>query len=79
MNQCTPIYQPGALYCANPDCGAALGVDHVTVTTTTHVRRFCGMWCVARGYILSRLRLEAEIQADASEAEAVRRLDRSRV
>jgi hypothetical protein len=37
------------------------------------------MQCVARGYIVSRLRLEAEIQADAAEAQAVQPLDRSRV
>jgi hypothetical protein len=36
--------------CANPTCRALLGVDHTTVVTTTHVRRFCGIECVASGY-----------------------------
>ena len=36
-------------YCANPDCRTELVVDHVTMTTTTHVRRFCSVDCIADG------------------------------
>ncbi|MGH7611639.1 MAG: hypothetical protein ACREN4_06440 [Candidatus Dormibacteria bacterium] len=35
--------------CANPDCGHVLDVDHVTLVTTTHVRRFCSVGCIAKG------------------------------
>ena len=35
--------------CANSRCRAALGVDHVTLVTTVHVRRFCSVECIAEG------------------------------
>lgn len=35
--------------CANPNCGAELGVDHVTLITTAHIRRFCCVECIAAG------------------------------
>jgi len=41
------------LYCANPDCRLPLTADHVILITTRHLRRFCGLPCVVKGYELS--------------------------
>lgn len=35
--------------CANARCQVELGVDHVTLTTTAHVRRFCCVEHIADG------------------------------
>lgn len=35
--------------CANSRCRAPLPVDHVTLVTTRHVRRFCTVECIAEG------------------------------
>lgn len=35
--------------CANPLCRVPLGVDHVTLVTTAHVRRFCWVGCIEPG------------------------------
>lgn len=35
--------------CANMRCQAALSVDHVVMTTTAHMRRFCSVGCIAEG------------------------------
>lgn len=40
------LYEDGAHRCENPLCHEALKVDHVTVITTAHVRRFCDLECV---------------------------------
>jgi hypothetical protein len=32
--------------CTNPACRKPLGVDHVTLVTTAHVRRFCSVECI---------------------------------
>ena len=39
----------GWFTCANLRCGRELGRDHVTVTSTAHVRRFCSYYCIAQG------------------------------
>lgn len=39
----------GWFRCANLSCTAALHSDHVTLTTTTHVRRFCSVECIHEG------------------------------
>jgi hypothetical protein len=46
--------------CANTRCGEALDVDHVTLVTTTHVRRFCSMRCVVEGHLAHVEALVAE-------------------
>ncbi len=33
-------------FCANPACIIKLSVDHVTLTTSAHVRRFCSVECI---------------------------------
>ncbi len=35
--------------CANSRCRAPLGVDHVVMITTAHMRRFCCVECIAEG------------------------------
>jgi hypothetical protein len=40
----------GRARCENPRCGCVLEIDHVTLLTTEHVRRFCTVDCVAIGY-----------------------------
>ena len=35
--------------CANPDCLIYLSLGHVTLITTTHVRRFCDVECITKG------------------------------
>jgi hypothetical protein len=42
--------------CANPGCRRELAVDHVTLVTTCHVRRFCSVDCISEGH---KLTLEA--------------------
>ena len=37
------------LRCANRMCRSSLKVDHVTLVTTGHVRRFCGVECITEG------------------------------
>jgi hypothetical protein len=34
-------------HCTNPKCQLPIGVDHVTLVTTCHVRRFCSVECIA--------------------------------
>lgn len=48
------------LHCANPACRRPLAVDHVTLVTTAHVRRFCSVDCIADGQRAIR---EAIVQA----------------
>jgi hypothetical protein len=56
--------------CANILCRAPLGVDHVTLVTTMHVRRFCTVECITEG---QRVQREVDAQwALASEAERER-------
>jgi len=33
--------------CENPKCPNHLEIDHVTLVTTCHVRRFCSVECIA--------------------------------
>lgn len=40
----------GWQHCANLRCRRPLQVDHVTLTTTTHIRRFCQVECVIDGF-----------------------------
>jgi hypothetical protein len=35
--------------CANERCQRPLGIDHVTMITTAHLRRFCTVECIAEG------------------------------
>ena len=35
--------------CDNARCKRQLAVDHVTLITTAHVRRFCCVECIAEG------------------------------
>lgn len=37
------------LVCENKRCGRKLSVDHVTLVTTAHVRRFCCVECIHEG------------------------------
>jgi hypothetical protein len=39
---------------ANMNCRRSLEDDHVTVITTTHMRRFCSVDCVAEGLVAWR-------------------------
>lgn len=45
-----------ARYCENPDHEgeSLLDVDHVTLVTTVHVRRFCTMECLVESFHLAR-------------------------
>jgi hypothetical protein len=36
-------------HCANLRCGRPLGVDHVILLTTMHMRRFCSVECIHEG------------------------------
>ena len=40
-------YENGKYRCENPKCNNKLNVDHVTLITTCHVRRFCSVECIA--------------------------------
>ena len=41
----------GAQYrCENPNCYERLYVDHVTLVTTAHVRRFCTVDCLVESW-----------------------------
>lgn len=40
----------GWFRCANLRCTTPLTGDHVTVTTTAHVRRFCSIECIHEGH-----------------------------
>jgi len=35
--------------CANLRCRSQLSVDHVTLLTTVHMRRFCSVECIVEG------------------------------
>jgi hypothetical protein len=59
------------LACANIRCDRDLDVDHVTVTTTAHVRRFCSMHCVVEGFQAHQDQLYADA-ARRTAAEAAR-------
>jgi len=39
----------GWFNCANLNCRRRLEVDHVTLITTTHMRRFCSVDCIVEG------------------------------
>lgn len=39
----------GWFNCANLMCREPLRIDHVTLTTTTHLRRFCSVDCISEG------------------------------
>ena len=39
----------GWFNCANLKCRKPLGQDHVTLLTTTHLRRFCDVECITEG------------------------------
>ena len=56
--------------CANPACRTKLDVDHITLITTAHVRRFCSVECIEP----SRLAHEDELlyAAYAERAERIR-------
>ena len=42
---------PASIFrCDNPGCRVHLGVDHVTLITTCHVRRFCSVECITDGH-----------------------------
>lgn len=43
--------------CENPTCEHALGWDHVTLTTTVHVRRFCTVECLVESFHAHRAHL----------------------
>lgn len=45
----TPPGQGSVMRCANAACAQLLDVDHVTLVTTCHVRRFCCVECIAEG------------------------------
>lgn len=44
------LNEDGGAACANNRCTVPLNVDHVTLVTTGHVRRFCSVECVAEGH-----------------------------
>lgn len=53
--------------CENPSCDVELGVDHVTLITTAHVRRFCSVECIAISQVIHHDRLfNAAIKGDFS-------------
>lgn len=39
----------GWFNCANLNCHKPLSTDHVTLTTTAHMRRFCCVPCIVEG------------------------------
>jgi hypothetical protein len=39
----------GERNCDNSRCGRELAADHVTMTTTRHVRHFCSVECITEG------------------------------
>jgi hypothetical protein len=49
--------------CANLECQAVLGIDHVTLTTTRHIRRFCTVDCIGEGQQAWRNVLFAQAEA----------------
>lgn len=49
--------------CANTRCRRPLGVDHVTMTTTVHLRRFCSVECIIDGFEAHREQIYAEAAA----------------
>ena len=49
---------PDHTRCANPLCRSILEVDHVTLVTTAHVRRFCSVRCIAEGQIVHERELD---------------------
>jgi hypothetical protein len=51
--------------CENSACGRKLSVDHITVVTTFHVRRFCTMECVVEGFQNHRAALLREVDLAA--------------
>ncbi|HEX6359009.1 hypothetical protein [Actinophytocola sp.] len=59
--------------CANIECCDELGHDHVTLITTTQVRRFCSVDCIAAGQRADKLatgqhaRLQNRLTFDALE------------
>jgi hypothetical protein len=55
----------GTVRCANAKCRQPLTVDHVTLITTAHVRRFCSVECIAEGH-------RAHLDAIAAECGLVR-------
>ena len=50
MTRSSNTDQHPAFYCANERCRTRLGVDHVTLATTNHVRRFCSVDCISEGH-----------------------------
>lgn len=60
------LYRDGAWRCENPACGKPLHVDHVLLITTAHVRRFCDVECVARGWLesMDRIMLAAGLEVE---------------
>jgi len=54
------LYEDEAYRCENPLCHEALKVDHVTVITTAHVRRFCDLECVVCSVVEINRRILSE-------------------
>ena len=51
--------------CANLRCRSPLDVDHVTLITTAHVRRFCSVECITEGQAAWHQRI---VSADSAES-----------
>jgi hypothetical protein len=54
----------GWFNCANLNCRKDVGQDHVTVTTTTQMRRFCCMECVGEGLEAWRQHIYASVDSE---------------
>jgi len=49
MDKWPVVINPKFKICENTRCGRKLAVDHVTLVTTAHVRRFCCVECIHEG------------------------------
>lgn len=62
-------------YCTNPSCREPLGVDHVQLVTTGHVRRFCSVECIEPSrQAFERARAEAYQSSQSGPDVMIRRM-----